>query len=40
MTVSRKALCVIYGLIGLIAFVGTWGNMLGVLGGRDSGAVR
>ncbi|MBK7600295.1 MAG: DUF2834 domain-containing protein [Acidobacteria bacterium] len=31
MTVSRKALCVIYGLIGLIAFVGTWGNMLGVL---------
>ncbi len=34
MTVSRKALCVIYGLIGLIAFVGTWGNMLGVLRGQ------
>lgn len=26
MTVTRKAACVIYGLIGLLALVGTWGN--------------
>jgi hypothetical protein len=32
MTVSRKALCVSYGAIGLLAFIGTWGNILGVLG--------
>lgn len=28
MTISRKALCVFYGLIGLTALVGTWGNNL------------
>ena len=26
MTVSRKLLCMVYGLIGLIALVGCWGN--------------
>ena len=26
MTISRKALCVVYALIGLVALVGTWGN--------------
>lgn len=26
MTVSRKLLCIVYGLIGLIALVGCWGN--------------
>ncbi len=31
MTVSRKALCVIYGIIGLIAIIATWGNVLGLL---------
>ena len=29
MAVSRKALCTIYALIGVLAFVGTWGNVLG-----------
>ncbi|MEQ1439752.1 DUF2834 domain-containing protein [Fontimonas sp. SYSU GA230001] len=33
MTVSRKALCVAYGLIALLALVGTWGNNLAYLGG-------
>lgn len=39
MTISRKVLCVAYGLIGLIALVGCWGNNvqylnlhLGILG--------
>ncbi len=32
MTLSRKALCVGYGIIGLIAIVGTWGNVIGLLG--------
>lgn len=32
MTVSRKALCVAYGVLGLIALVGTWGNIIGLLG--------
>ena len=32
MTVSRKALCVSYGILGLIALVGTWGNVIGFLG--------
>jgi hypothetical protein len=39
MTISRKVLCVVYGLIGLIALVGCWGNNvqylnlhLGILG--------
>lgn len=37
MPISRKALCFVYGLIGLLAFVGTWGNglpylSLGVVG--------
>ena len=26
MTLSRKTLCVFYGLIGLVALIGTWGN--------------
>jgi hypothetical protein len=26
MTISRKALCIVYGLIALLALVGTWGN--------------
>jgi hypothetical protein len=26
MTISRKALCVIYGLIAVLALLGTWGN--------------
>jgi hypothetical protein len=26
MTISRKVLCVVYALIGLVALVGTWGN--------------
>lgn len=29
MTLSRKALCVVYAVIGLVAFVGTWANILG-----------
>jgi hypothetical protein len=28
MTISRKALCIAYGVIALLAFVGTWGNGL------------
>ncbi len=32
MTVSRKALCFCYGIIALIALVGTWGNVLDLLG--------
>jgi hypothetical protein len=37
MSISRKALCVLYGLIALVAVVGTWGNNvqylnLGILG--------
>jgi hypothetical protein len=37
MSISRKALCVLYALIGLAALVGTWGNNvqylnLGILG--------
>ena len=28
MTVSRKALCILYGLIAIVALVGTWGNIL------------
>lgn len=31
MTVSRKALCLSYGIIGLFAFIGAWGNILGLL---------
>jgi hypothetical protein len=31
MTVSRKALCAVYALIGVVAFLGTWGNVLGVV---------
>jgi hypothetical protein len=26
MSISRKALCAVYGLIALLALVGTWGN--------------
>ena len=28
MTVSRKALCMLYSLIAIVALVGTWGNIL------------
>ena len=28
MTISRKALCMLYGLIAIVALVGTWGNIL------------
>lgn len=31
MTLSRKALCAGYALIGLLALVGTWGNVLGMV---------
>lgn len=31
MSISRKALCVAYGLIALLALVGTWGNNLAYL---------
>jgi hypothetical protein len=31
MTVSRRVLCWGYGLIAVLAFVGTWGNILGLL---------
>ena len=31
MTISRKTLCVVYGLIGLLALVGTWGNNVAYL---------
>ena len=31
MTLSRKALCALYALIGAAAFAGTWGNILGVV---------
>ena len=31
MTVSRKALCAVYALIGVVAFLGAWGNVLGVV---------
>jgi hypothetical protein len=31
MTISRKALCAVYALIGVAAFVGTWGNILDVV---------
>ena len=30
MTISRKTLCAVYALIGVLAFVGTWGNVLGL----------
>jgi Protein of unknown function DUF2834 len=31
MTLSRKALCVVYGVIAVIAFIGTWGNNVAYL---------
>lgn len=31
MTISRKALCVVYALTGLVALAGTWGNITGYL---------
>jgi uncharacterized protein DUF2834 len=33
MSLTRKAACFVYGLIGLVALVGTWGNNLKLLGG-------
>ena len=32
MPISRKALCIAYGLIALLALVGTWGNNVAYLG--------
>jgi hypothetical protein len=32
MSISRKVLCTVYGLIGLLALIGTWGNNLHYLG--------
>jgi hypothetical protein len=42
MAVSRKALCVVYAVIGVVAFAGTWGNVLGLVGeqGFWSGTIR
>ena len=42
MAVSRKALCAAYAAIGLGAFVGTWGNILGLVGeqGFWAGTIR
>ena len=42
MTVSRKALCGTYALIGAVALVGSWGNILGVVGqlGFWDGTIR
>jgi len=42
MPVSRKALCAVYAAIGVVAFVGTWGNILGLVGeqGFWSGTIR
>ena len=42
MSISRKALCATYALIGLLAFVGTWGNVLGLVGdlGFVAGTIR
>ena len=31
MTISRKALCVVYALVAVLALVGTWGNVLGMV---------
>ena len=31
MTISRKVLCVVYAVIGLVALVGTWGNNVAYL---------
>lgn len=40
MTVSRKALCVVYALTALLALVGTWGNNLAYLDAGFVGANR
>jgi uncharacterized protein DUF2834 len=42
MTVSRKALCATYAIIGVLAAVGTWGNVLGLVtqAGFVEGTVR
>ena len=42
MTISRKALCVSYGAIGLLAFIGTWGNIINLVGehGFWGGTIR
>jgi hypothetical protein len=31
MTISRTSLCVVYAVIGLLAFIDTWGNITGLL---------
>ena len=31
MTIQRKTLCVIYGVISFLAFIGTWGNNIGYM---------
>lgn len=38
MTISRNTLCIGYALIGALAFVGTWGNVLDLL--REQGFVE
>ena len=42
MAVSRKALCAVYAVIGVVAFAGTWGNVLGLVGeeGFWAGTIR
>jgi uncharacterized protein DUF2834 len=42
MAVSRKALCVVYAVIGVVAFAGTWGNVLGLVAeeGFWAGTIR
>ena len=32
MTISRRVLCIVYALVGLVALVGTWGNNIDYLG--------
>ena len=42
MAVSRKVLCAVYAMIGVVAFAGTWGNVLGLVGeeGFSAGTIR
>jgi Terpene cyclase DEP1 len=42
MAVSRKTLCAVYAVIGVVAFAGTWGNVLGLVGeeGFWAGTIR
>ena len=42
MPVSRQALCIVYAVIGVLALVGTWGNILGLVSqdGFVNGTIR